>query len=70
MFVFDLNGDGRNDVVTSKDAHGYGLSWFENVREGDEIKFQEHLIMGEKSGAERRRRRVLATARARARRHG
>ena len=25
----DVNGDGRNDVITSYDAHGYGLGWFE-----------------------------------------
>jgi hypothetical protein len=28
----DINGDGLPDVVTSKEAHGYGLSWFEQVR--------------------------------------
>ncbi len=49
MYVFDVNGDGRNDVVTSKAAHAYGLSWFENVAGKDgEIEFKEHLIMGEK----------------------
>src|SRR3954470_23435892 len=31
MFAFDVHGDGRNDVVTSKAAHAYGLSWFENL---------------------------------------
>ncbi len=47
MYAVDLDGDGDNDVVTSKDAHGYGLAWFENTgREGDEIKYREHLIMG------------------------
>jgi len=30
----------------SKAAHGYGLSWFENDREGDTITFREHKIMG------------------------
>src|SRR6476620_4258116 len=50
MYAFDVNGDGRNDVITSKAAHAYGLSWFENVagKNGD-IAFKEHLFMGEKS---------------------
>ena len=49
MYAFDVDGDGDNDVVTSKAAHSYGLAWFENTgKEGDEIKFKEHLIMGDK----------------------
>ena len=49
MYAFDVNGDGRNDVVTSKAAHAYGLSWFENVAgPNGEITFKEHQIMGEK----------------------
>ena len=49
MLVYDVDGDGDNDVVTSKAAHAYGLAWFENdgAAEG-ELKFREHLIMGEK----------------------
>jgi hypothetical protein len=51
MFAFDIDGDGDNDVVTSKAAHAYGLAWFENVGKRDtEIEFNEHLIMGEKPG--------------------
>ena len=49
MYAFDVNGDGRNDVITSKAAHAYGLSWFENVAgKNGEITFKEHLFMGEK----------------------
>lgn len=49
MFAYDVDGDGDNDVITSKAAHAYGLSWFENVPEKDgKITFREHLIMGEK----------------------
>jgi putative membrane-bound dehydrogenase-like protein len=29
MLVYDVDGDGDNDVVTSKAAHAWGLSWFE-----------------------------------------
>ncbi len=52
MFAVDLDGDGDNDVVTSKDAHGYGLSWFENVPEQGEPTFREHPIMPQRPAAE------------------
>jgi len=45
MYAYDVNGDGLNDVITSLDAHGWGLSWYEQIRNGDEISFQEHVIM-------------------------
>ena len=49
MYAFDVNGDGRNDVITSKAAHAYGLSWFENVAGANgEPTFKEQLFMGEK----------------------
>jgi hypothetical protein len=45
--VYDVNGDGRNDVVTSIEGHGWGLSWFEQKRDRDgTISFVEHEIMG------------------------
>ena len=43
MLVTDANGDGRNDVVTSYNAHGCGLGWFEQRPDGS---FAEHRIMG------------------------
>lgn len=46
MFAYDVNGDGLNDVITSLDAHGWGLSWFEQVRsETGEITFREHVLL-------------------------
>ena len=48
MYAYDFDGDGDNDVLTAKEAHSYGLSWFEQVKDGDEIKFIEHKFMGEK----------------------
>jgi len=45
MLVYDVNGDGLNDVITSINAHGYGLSWYEQVKEGGEITFREHVIL-------------------------
>lgn len=44
--VYDINGDGLNDVVTSLQAHGFGLAWFEQKREGGTITFEEHPIAG------------------------
>lgn len=50
MAVFDVNGDGLNDVVTSLDAHGWGLAWFEQKRSGSgEISFVEHMVMDDLS---------------------
>jgi len=50
MLVTDLNGDGLADVITSKAAHGYGLSWFEQKRGQDgAISFTEHAILSTKA---------------------
>nr|MBA3485009.1 DUF1080 domain-containing protein [Pirellulales bacterium] len=45
-----FDGDGDNDVLTSKAAHAYGLAWFENVAPGEDgaVKFTERKIMGER----------------------
>ena len=43
ILVYDVNADGLNDLVTSS-AHGYGIFWYEQVREGSEIHFVQHLI--------------------------
>jgi hypothetical protein len=46
MAVYDVNGDGLNDVVTALDAHGFGLAWFEQKRDSSgKISFVEHMIM-------------------------
>jgi len=45
MYAFDVNGDGRPDVVTSLEAHGYGICWFEQKPDGT---FEKHLIVGSK----------------------
>ncbi|WP_146216375.1 VCBS repeat-containing protein [Arenibacter sp. ARW7G5Y1] len=46
MFAYDVDGDGDNDVVTSMNAHGYGLSWHEQISESkSKITFKEHIIM-------------------------
>ena len=46
MAVYDVNGDGLNDVVTSLQAHGLGLSWFEQKKAADGARsFVERPIM-------------------------
>lgn len=53
MYAYDVNGDGLNDIVTSLAAHGYGLAWFEQLKErdaGSEIRFTQHDIMPPKKG--------------------
>ena len=32
MHVYDVNGDGLNDVITALPAHGFGLAWYEQVK--------------------------------------
>jgi hypothetical protein len=32
MFVYDVDGDGLNDIVTSDWAHGWGLSWYQQTQ--------------------------------------
>ncbi len=49
MFAYDVDGDKDADVITSLAAHTYGLAWFEQVKEENEITFKKHLIMGEKA---------------------
>lgn len=48
MLVYDVNGDGLNDVITCLNAHGFGLVWHEQVRHENGITFRAHHIMGEK----------------------
>ena len=40
LYVIDINGDGRNDVLTTS-AHSYGICWFEQRADGG---WQQHVI--------------------------
>lgn len=53
MLVYDVNGDGLNDVITSINAHGYGLSWYEQVRDQGGNTFREHVILNKDSSPNR-----------------
>jgi FG-GAP-like repeat len=50
MHVYDVDGDGLGDIITSLAAHGFGLAWFQQYREGREIKFREHVFMNKDPG--------------------
>ena len=46
--VYDVNGDGLNDVVTVLQAHGWGIAWFEQKRDAaGKISFVRHDIAGD-----------------------
>jgi hypothetical protein len=52
MAVYDVNGDGLNDVVTSLGAHDVGMAWYEQKRDpAGKISFVEHIIMKDYSTA-------------------
>ena len=56
MYVYDVNGDGRPDVITVLAAHNYGLAWFEQLRPEEpeaEITFTRHLILSDSPPADR-----------------
>ena len=43
IFVSTSTATDCNDIVTSS-AHGYGIFWYEQVKDGDRIHFEQHLI--------------------------
>ncbi|MGB1817420.1 MAG: FG-GAP repeat domain-containing protein, partial [Rubripirellula sp.] len=49
MFAYDFDGDGDNDVLCSQNAHGFGLKWFEQKRDGDRIDFAPQTIMSDQA---------------------
>lgn len=47
MFAYDFNGDGKNDILTSLNAHQFGVTWFENqLGAKDSAQWTPHLIVG------------------------
>jgi hypothetical protein len=50
ILVYDVNGDGVPDVITSLNAHGPGLAWFEQQKDSEgNCSWKRHLIMGDPS---------------------
>jgi hypothetical protein len=50
MYAYDVNGDGKNDIITSLQAHGYGIVWFEQVDDGGAMGWNKHVIVGKTAG--------------------
>jgi putative heme-binding domain-containing protein len=48
MFAYDFDGDGDNDVISSQNAHGFGLTWFERRGTDSDISFLPHPILTDK----------------------
>ncbi len=56
MYVYDVNGDGRSDVITSIAAHGYGLGWYEQLKDLDaegNPQFKAHVFMNKEPSENR-----------------
>jgi hypothetical protein len=54
--LYDVNGDGLPDVISSLFSHGPGLVWYEQKRSGGAITWKEHTIMGDpEASAEERK---------------
>jgi len=47
MLVYDVDGDGDNDIVTSLSAHSWGLGWHEQVKQDGKIAFKKHVLIPE-----------------------
>ncbi|MFT5883454.1 MAG: hypothetical protein ACI9FG_001969 [Crocinitomicaceae bacterium] len=47
MLVYDIDGDGDQDIVTSLSAHSWGLAWFENEKRDGQIHFKKHVLIPE-----------------------
>lgn len=46
MLVYDVDGDGLNDVITAWHCHLYGLVWYKQIRnEKGEISWQQQVIL-------------------------
>ncbi len=46
MMVYDVNGDGLADVITSWHCHIYGLLWYQQQRTAaGEITWKQHVIL-------------------------
>ena len=46
ILVDDVDGDGDNDLITSLNAHGYGIAWFEQTEPG---RFARHNVIDDSS---------------------
>ena len=45
LIVYDVDGDGLNDVVTALQCHLYGFAWYKQVRKDGEITFEQNVLI-------------------------
>ena len=45
LIVYDVDGDGLNDVVTTLRCHNYGFAWYKQVRKDGEITFEKKVLI-------------------------
>lgn len=48
MFAYDVDGDGRTDVITALAAHGYGFAWYQQLKDKDaqgSPTFKAHIFL-------------------------
>jgi len=45
MLVYDVDGDGLNDVVTATECHLYGFAWYRQVRKDGQITFEKEVLI-------------------------
>lgn len=46
ILVYDVDGDGRNDIITAWHCHEYGLVWYKQIRnDTGEITWQQNVIL-------------------------
>jgi hypothetical protein len=43
IWVYDVDADGLNDIITSS-AHGHGIFWYKQVRNGAQRSWPQHVI--------------------------
>jgi hypothetical protein len=43
ILVYDVNGDGLNDIITSS-AHRYGIFWYEQGKKDGAMTWKRHII--------------------------
>jgi hypothetical protein len=43
IWVYDVDADGLNDIITSS-AHGHGIFWYKQVRNGVQMSWPQHVI--------------------------
>lgn len=46
IFTDDVDKDGDADVIAALEGHGWGLAWYEQIKQADTITFIPHMIMG------------------------